>query len=125
MKRWFIIPVLLLLAAGLQAQSFKPIQFEEYKLDNGLTVILHVDRTAPTAMTYLLYRIGSKDEVVGRTGFAHFFEHLMFEGTKNISRGQIDKLITNVVSGAMSVKDACKTAQENSIAEMKKAGVTV
>lgn len=94
MKRWFIIPVLLLLTVGLQAQSFKPIQFEEYKLDNGLTVILHVDRTAPTAMTYLLYRIGSKDEVVGRTGFAHFFEHLMFEGTKNISRGQIDKLIT-------------------------------
>ena len=94
MKRWFVLPVLLLLAAGLQAQSFKPIQFEEYKLDNGLTVILHVDRTAPTAMTYMLYRIGSKDEVTGRTGFAHFFEHLMFEGTKNIERGRIDKLIT-------------------------------
>jgi zinc protease len=94
MKRWFILPVLLLLAAGLQAQSFKPISYEEYKLDNGLTVILHVDRTAPTAMTYLLYRIGSKDEVTGRTGFAHFFEHLMFEGTKNIERGQIDKLVT-------------------------------
>jgi zinc protease len=94
MKQWFIIPVLLLLATGLQAQSFKPIQFEEYKLENGLTVILHLDRTAPTAMTYVLYRIGSKDEVTGRTGFAHFFEHLMFEGTKNINRGQIDKLIT-------------------------------
>jgi zinc protease len=94
MKRWFFLPLLLLLAAGVQAQSFKPIQFEEYKLDNGLTVILHVDRTAPTAMTYMLYRVGSKDEITGRTGFAHFFEHLMFEGTKNIDRGQIDKLVT-------------------------------
>ena len=94
MKRWMIIPVLLMLAAGLQAQNFKPIAYEEYKLGNGLTVILHIDRTAPTAMTYVLYRVGSKDEVEGRTGFAHFFEHLMFEGTKNISRGQIDKLVT-------------------------------
>lgn len=76
------------------AQDFKPISYEEYKLKNGLTVILHVDRTAPTAMTYLLYKVGSKDEVTGRTGFAHFFEHLMFEGTKNIKRGQIDKMIT-------------------------------
>ncbi|MFA6233333.1 MAG: pitrilysin family protein [Bacteroidota bacterium] len=92
--RMFIPALLLLLSVGLHAQSFKPIQYEEYKLDNGLTVILHVDRTAPTAMTYLLYKVGSKDEVTGRTGFAHFFEHLMFEGTKNINRGQVDKLIT-------------------------------
>ncbi len=86
--------LLLAMTAGAWAQDFKPITYEEYKLDNGLTVILHVDRTAPTAMTYCLYRIGSKDEITGRTGFAHFFEHLMFEGTKNIGRGQIDKLIT-------------------------------
>ncbi len=83
-----------LVAMRATAQDFKPISYEEYKLKNGLTVILHVDRTAPTAMTYLLYKVGSKDEVTGRTGFAHFFEHLMFEGTKNIKRGQIDKLIT-------------------------------
>jgi zinc protease len=84
----------LLLSARMAAQDFKPIAYEEYKLKNGLTVILHVDRTAPTAMTYLLYKVGSKDEVQGRTGFAHFFEHLMFEGTKNIERGKIDKLVT-------------------------------
>lgn len=94
MKRYFIFALLLLLSVGLHAQSFTPIQYEEYTLDNGLTVILHVDRSAPTAMTYVLYRVGSKDEVTGRTGFAHFFEHLMFEGTKHIERGQIDKLIT-------------------------------
>lgn len=84
----------LLLSARVAAQDFKPIAYEEYKLKNGLTVILHVDRTAPTAMTYLLYKVGSKDEVQGRTGFAHFFEHLMFEGTKHIERGRIDKLVT-------------------------------
>ena len=86
--------LLLFVAVTVRAQDFTPIQYEEYKLDNGLTVILHVDRTAPTAMTYCLYRVGSKDEVVGRTGFAHFFEHLMFEGTENIKRGSIDKLVT-------------------------------
>jgi predicted Zn-dependent peptidase len=84
----------LFLATRVAAQDFKPISYEEYKLKNGLTVILHVDRTAPTAMTYLLYKVGSKDEVTGRTGFAHFFEHLMFEGTANIERGRIDKLVT-------------------------------
>jgi len=87
--------LLVLLAASSAAQDFKPIAFEEYKLSNGLTVILHVDRTAPTAMTYMLYRVGSKDEVAGRTGFAHFFEHLMFEGSENIKRGEIDKLISS------------------------------
>lgn len=84
----------LVLVTRVAAQDFKPISYEEYKLKNGLTVILHIDRTAPTAMTYLLYKVGSKDEVTGRTGFAHFFEHLMFEGTKNIERGRIDKLVT-------------------------------
>ena len=92
--RLSLLLLLLVAAVPQRAQDFKPISYEEYKLKNGLTVILHVDRTAPTAMTYCLYRVGSKDEVTGRTGFAHFFEHLMFEGTKNIKRGQIDKLIT-------------------------------
>ena len=91
---------LILLALVVSAQvmwaqaAFNPIEYEEYKLDNGLTVILHLDRTAPTAMTYCLYKVGSKDEQPGLTGFAHFFEHLMFEGTENIERGSIDKLIT-------------------------------
>ena len=93
-RRFSLLLILLLFAASAGAQDFKPIDYEEYTLENGLTVILHVDRTAPTAMTYCLYRVGSKDEVEGRTGFAHFFEHLMFEGTENIERGKIDKLIT-------------------------------
>lgn len=95
MKRLFLLPLLLAgLATMLPAQQFTRIAFEQYTLANGLTVILHVDRTAPTAMTTMLYRVGSKDEVPGRTGFAHFFEHLMFEGTAHIPRGRIDKIIT-------------------------------
>lgn len=95
MKRFSMLVALLTIGImPLFGQSFNPIEFEEYKLDNGLSVILHIDRTAPTAMTYCLYKVGSKDEEPGMTGFAHFFEHLMFEGTKNIGRGTIDKLIT-------------------------------
>jgi len=94
-KHSLVFAFLFLSIASAAAQDFKPIKFEEYKLKNGLTVLLHVDRSAPTAMTYLLYKVGSKDEVPGRTGFAHFFEHLMFEGTDNIKRGTIDKLITS------------------------------
>jgi len=70
------------------------IDFVEYDLSNGLHVILHQNKTAPVVGTYLLYHVGSKNERADRTGFAHFFEHLMFEGTENIQRGQIDKLVS-------------------------------
>ncbi len=70
------------------------IEFEEYELENGLHVILHRNTDAPVVSTYVLYHVGSKDERSDRTGFAHFFEHLMFEGSKHIERGQIDKLIS-------------------------------
>jgi predicted Zn-dependent peptidase len=72
----------------------KKIEFVEYDLPNGLHVILHQDRTLPIVATYVLYHVGSKNERPDRTGFAHFFEHLMFEGTENIKRGQIDKLVS-------------------------------
>ena len=55
---------------------------EKYVLQNGLTVILHVDKSLPTAAVNLWYRVGSKDEPANRSGFAHLFEHLMFMGTK-------------------------------------------
>lgn len=72
----------------------KPIQFIQYDLPNGLHVILHENQAAPVISTYLLYHVGSKNERPDRTGFAHFFEHLMFEGTQNIERSRIDKLIS-------------------------------
>lgn len=70
------------------------IKFTEYDLPNGLHVILHQDKTVPVVATYVLYHVGSKDERADRTGFAHFFEHLMFEGSENIPRGQLDKYVS-------------------------------
>lgn len=64
------------------------VDFTEYDLDNGLHVILHQDNTAPVVTVGVMYHVGAKDEEEGRTGFAHFFEHLLFEGTENIARGE-------------------------------------
>lgn len=64
------------------------ISFEEYDLPNGLHIILHQDNSVPVVTTGVMYHVGSKDDVAGKTGFAHFFEHLLFEGTKNIERGK-------------------------------------
>lgn len=69
------------------------IDFVEYKLDNGLHVILHQDNSTPIVVTNIMYHVGSKNENPNRTGFAHFFEHLMFEGTKNIPRGQFSEYV--------------------------------
>ncbi len=94
-KSLFLAFVFLGAAARLGAQDFKPIAFEEYSLANGLRVILHEDHSAPVVATYMLYKVGSSNEVADRTGFAHFFEHLMFEGSEYIGRGEIDKLISS------------------------------
>lgn len=64
------------------------VEFTEYNLDNGLHVILHQDNTAPVVTVGVMYHVGAKDEEKGRSGFAHFFEHLLFEGTENIERGE-------------------------------------
>lgn len=71
------------------------IEFEEFDLDNGLHVILHEDHSTPIVAVSIMYHVGSKNEDPERTGFAHFFEHLLFEGSKNIARGQFDELITS------------------------------
>lgn len=82
------------------AQS-RTIQFEKYTLPNGLKVILHEDHSAPVVAVTALYHVGSKNEDTARTGFAHFFEHLLFEGSENIKRGEFDKYITNA-GGALN-----------------------
>ncbi|MEO9891471.1 pitrilysin family protein [Aurantibacter sp.] len=71
------------------------VAFEEYDLDNGLHVILHQDNAAPVVTTSVMYHVGAKDEDPSRTGFAHFFEHLLFEGTKNIERGEWFKIVSS------------------------------
>ncbi len=81
------------LALTFYASNAQEINFVEYDLDNGLHVILHQDNRAPVITTAVSYHVGSKDEEEGRTGFAHFFEHLLFEGTKNIEGGQWFKIV--------------------------------
>jgi zinc protease len=75
------------------------IPFEHYALPNGLTVILSVDRTTPTVAVNAWYHVGSKNEVPGRTGFAHLFEHVMFTGSGHIPYGLHDKLTEGVGGG--------------------------
>src|SRR5512147_1931894 len=82
----------LLLAAPTQPAA-PSIPFESYKLPNGLNVILHVDHSAPIVGVDVHYDVGSKDERPGRTGFAHLFEHLMFQGTVHLPKGTADRLI--------------------------------
>ncbi|MDL2231811.1 insulinase family protein [Porphyromonadaceae bacterium OttesenSCG-928-L07] len=71
------------------------LEFIEYKLDNGLHVILQQDHTTPNVIVSVMYHVGSKNEDPNLTGFAHFFEHLMFEGTANIARHEYDKYVMN------------------------------
>ena len=83
--------ILLFIVGFVSAQS---VSFEEYDLSNGLHVILHQDNTAPVVTTSVMYHVGAKDEQPDRTGFAHFFEHLLFEGTKNIENGAWFSIVT-------------------------------
>ena len=84
-KNLFVGLCMGMLAFTVQGQE---VAYEEYDLDNGLHVILHQDNGAPVVTTSVMYHVGGKDRSEGRTGFAHFFEHLLFEGTENIDRGQ-------------------------------------
>ncbi len=88
-------------ATGSFAQStvkLPPINIKEYKLKNGLTVLLHQDHTVPIVAVNLWYHVGSKNEAPGRTGFAHLFEHMMYQGSKNYVDGwrAVDELGGNV-----------------------------
>ncbi len=99
-----LLLVLLLAAAGAPARAradeapapagVPHLAFELYRLDNGLTVVLHQDRTVPLVGVHVEYDVGSKDEKPNLTGFAHLFEHLMFEGTEHLPKGAADRLLT-------------------------------
>src|SRR5580658_5471450 len=70
------------------------IPFKVFKLKNGLTVILSEDHNAPTYSIAVVYNVGSRDEKAGRTGFAHLFEHMMFQGSENAVKGEHMALIS-------------------------------
>ena len=83
-----------MLAAPVAAQK-RAIAFTEFDLANGLHVILHEDHSTPIVAVSVMYHVGSKNEEPTRRGFAHFFEHLLFEGSANIQRGEFSKLVEN------------------------------
>jgi len=82
-----------LTAASLGGQATPRIQFEKYTLPNGLEVILHEDHSTPIVTVDTWYHVGSGDEQVGRTGFAHLFEHIMFMGSQNVPVGAFDQML--------------------------------
>lgn len=89
------------LALALAAAPAAPatrlsVPYEMFRLPNGLTVIVHEDHSAPVASVNCWYHVGSGRETPGRTGFAHLFEHLMFEGSKNVPEGAFDRWLEAV-----------------------------
>lgn len=91
MKRNLIL--ILIFASFLYAQVKIKIPYQRYVLPNGLNVILHEDHTTPTVSVNTWYHVGSAYEKPGRTGFAHLFEHLMFEGSGHVAEGDFDRLL--------------------------------
>ena len=86
----------LALAAPAGPTPLPSIPYESFRLPNGLNVILSEDHTAPIVGVEVHYDVGSKDEKPGRTGFAHLFEHLMFEGSLHLAKGEADRLLEDV-----------------------------
>ena len=84
--RFTLMAALAALLGSVAAHAAEPlIPYEKFKLDNGLTVVVHTDAKAPVVAVSIWYHVGSKDEKTGHSGFAHLFEHLMFQKTENHS----------------------------------------
>ncbi len=96
MRRPMLLVLLALLTVPLSAQApatSLQVPYQQFRLANGLNVILHRDTSIPAVAVNVWYYVGSANEKPGRTGFAHLFEHLMFEGSKNVPEGQFDILL--------------------------------
>ena len=99
MRLWQYVPITLgFLAPALMpfpasAQAPKPVLFETYTLPNGLTVILAEDHAAQVVAVDVWYRVGARNERPGRTGFAHLFEHMMFQGSENVPKSEHLRLV--------------------------------
>src|SRR6478752_376085 len=92
MKRAALL-IVLALAAPAAAQTKLDVSYTQFRLPNGLTVILHEDHSVPLVTVNVWYHVGSARERTGRTGFAHLFEHLMFMGSGHVKYGQFDELL--------------------------------
>src|SRR5688500_12445724 len=90
------LAALLLAGSSLPAQSTPTIRFTDTTLPNGLRVIVSEDHSAPVYSISVHYKVGSRDERKGRTGFAHLFEHMMFKGSENVGPGEHFMLVFGV-----------------------------
>ncbi len=86
------LAISLLTAASLLAAEMQ-IPIEKYELKNGLRVVLSQDTSSPVVAVYVIYHVGARSEEKGRTGFAHLFEHMMFQGSKNVPKGEHFKVV--------------------------------
>ena len=97
MKRVFgflmVVALVILAGCSKDKKTTLSVPFEKYTLDNGLTVILSEDRSDPITSLVILYHVGSGREVLGKTGFAHLFEHMMFQRSENVGEDQFFKYI--------------------------------
>jgi zinc protease len=91
-----LIPLLLTASGAFAATAFPPVEYKHRVLENGLEVYTIQDRTTPTVAIHVWYRVGSKDDPEGRSGFAHLFEHLLFKSTKNMPSEMLDRLTEDV-----------------------------
>lgn len=88
-----LLSIIFCLSLASASGQMNKIEYMEFDLDNGLHVILHQDASTPIVAVSVMYHVGSKNEKPDRTGFAHFFEHLLFEGSENIDRGEYDTYV--------------------------------
>src|SRR5512135_1673652 len=96
-RPFLVVAVLLAAIPVLSTEQAKPrrleVNYSQFTLPNGLNVILHEDHTVPFVCVDVWYHVGSAREKPGRTGFAHLFEHIMFEGSRNVKKGDFDRLL--------------------------------
>ncbi len=112
MKR--LLTLLLLVAFALPAHADEPkIAYQKFELPNGLEVYVIEDPKAPTVYEVLWFKVGSKDEVAKRTGFAHLFEHLMFKGSKHLPDGLMDRLLEGAGGWSNAFTSSDMTVYQN------------
>ncbi len=95
--------------ATVESSHTIDVRFSEFRLKNGLRVLLSEDHHAPTYSICMTYNVGSRDEVPGRTGFAHLFEHMMFQGSANVGKGEHFILVLNNGGSANGTTNADRT----------------
>ena len=113
MKRnaWLAAAAVLLGLSGRAAADDPAVKFERYRLDNGLEVILHQDNRVPIVAVDVWYHVGSGDETPGRSGFAHLFEHMLFQGSKHVGDDRHFDILKKI--GASSVNGSTNPDRTN------------